>query len=76
MYVYSKDSKSKDRPVCPETLEILKRYVVPPKGFMSDEDIQMRIASRFVNDAILCLQENILANPVNDYFSALMHHPR
>ena len=63
--MYSKDTKSKDRPVCPETQEILKRFVVAPKGFMSDEDIQMRIASRFVNDAVLCLQDGILANPVS-----------
>ena len=68
IYVYSKNSKSKDRSVCPETIEIVKRFALKPKGFMDDQDLQLRIASRFINDAVLCLQENILANPVRTYF--------
>ena len=54
--------------MCPETIEIVKRFALKPKGFMDDQDLQLRIASRFINDAVLCLQENILANPVRTYF--------
>nr|CAG4647683.1 EOG090X01G2 [Moina brachiata] len=63
-YVYEKGSKG-ERPVCAETLEILKRFSMAPKGFLSDEDIQFRLASRFINEAVLCLEEGILSNPVD-----------
>ena len=48
-FVYGKDSKG-DRPVCTEALDILKKYSVTPKGFHNDEDIQFRLASRFINE--------------------------
>lgn len=63
-YVYEQKSKG-ERPVCAETLEILKRYSMAPKGFLTDNDIQFRLASRFINEALLCLEEGILSNPVD-----------
>ncbi|XP_071450753.1 trifunctional enzyme subunit alpha, mitochondrial [Hetaerina americana] len=61
-YVYEKDSK--DRPVNDEAVELLKKHHLEPKGSTEASDLQMRMVSRFVNEAVLCLQEGILANPL------------
>nr|NVI75898.1 mitochondrial trifunctional protein alpha subunit [Cucujiformia] len=61
MFIYQKGSKKRD--VNADTLEIIKKYSVPPKGPFEDEDKTMRMVSRFVNEAVLCLEEKILANP-------------
>lgn len=62
IFVYQK--KSKSREINPEALDIIKRYSLQPQGSFTDEDKQLRMVSRFVNDAVLCLEENILANPL------------
>ena len=64
MYLYPKDTK--DRPVNEGALEILKKYSLEPRGLSSDADIQLRLVARFVNEAVLCLQEGILASPVRN----------
>ena len=68
IYIYEKGSKGQ-RPINTEAMNILKRFTMASKGLESDEDIQLRMASRFVNEALLCLEEGILANPVNLSFS-------
>nr|NVI75896.1 mitochondrial trifunctional protein alpha subunit [Cucujiformia] len=69
IYIYQKGSKSRE--VNPEALEIIKRYSLEPKGSFEDEDKTMRMVTRFVNEAVLCLEEKILANPLEGDIGAV-----
>lgn len=69
MYMYPKDSK--DRPVNEAALAILKKYALEPRGLSADSDIQLRLVARFVNEAVLCLQEGILASPLEGDIGAV-----
>ncbi|KAK3912686.1 Trifunctional enzyme subunit alpha, mitochondrial [Frankliniella fusca] len=55
---------SKQRPVNPDAINVFKKYSLQPKGSFTPEDNTMRMVSRFVNEAVLCLQDDILRNPV------------
>ncbi|XP_063978459.1 trifunctional enzyme subunit alpha, mitochondrial [Diachasmimorpha longicaudata] len=69
IYVY--EAGKKDRDVNLGALDILKKYHLEPKGSTTDEDLQMRMVTRFVNEAVLCLEENILANPLEGDIGAV-----
>eukprot|EP01137_Pigoraptor_chileana_P011573 Opistho-2@62665 len=56
-YIY--EAKGKNREVNPEAVEIFKKYAIGNKH-VSDEDIQLRMTGRMVNEAVYCLQESIL----------------
>lgn len=45
-----------DRQVNQKALDIFKRHALPSQGFDADEDIQLRLVTRFVNEAVLSLQ--------------------
>lgn len=69
-YVYQPGIKAKD--VNPDVLEILEKFrMTPNPAVSSDSDVQYRLVSRFVNEAVLCLQEGILANPVEGDIGAV-----
>jgi enoyl-CoA hydratase/long-chain 3-hydroxyacyl-CoA dehydrogenase len=70
-YMYPKDAKKGDaRQVNPELTAILKDFVTG-KGDLAVEDIQMRMISRFVNEAAYCLQDGIIRAPVDGDIGAV-----
>ncbi|XP_066482854.1 trifunctional enzyme subunit alpha, mitochondrial [Tiliqua scincoides] len=69
-YIYQEGMK--ERSVNTDMDEILERFKVPAKPEVStEEDIQMRLVTRFVNEAVLTLQEGILSNPVEGDIGAV-----
>lgn len=69
IYVYEKGSKSRE--VNADALNIIKKYSLEPKGSFEAEDKTMRMVTRFVNEAVLCLEEKILANPLEGDIGAV-----
>lgn len=69
-FVYQ-DQKAKEKPINDGATSILKKYSVSPKLACTMEDHQMRLGTRFVNEAVLCLQEGILANPLEGDIGAV-----
>jgi enoyl-CoA hydratase / long-chain 3-hydroxyacyl-CoA dehydrogenase len=66
-------AKKKGKPYNPGALEIMARHGVRPgsKTDVNVEDMQLRIGLRMVNEAIQCLQEGILENPVDGDIGAV-----
>ncbi|XP_006162291.2 trifunctional enzyme subunit alpha, mitochondrial [Tupaia chinensis] len=69
-YIYQEGVKNKS--VNSDMDSVLASVKVPPKPEVSsDEDIQYRLVTRFVNEAVLCLQEGILATPAEGDIGAV-----
>ncbi|KAM4771644.1 trifunctional enzyme subunit alpha, mitochondrial [Rhinophrynus dorsalis] len=69
-YIYQEAVK--DRAVNSGTEDILEKFKLQARPEVSaDEDIQMRLVTRFVNEAVMCLQEGILSNPVEGDIGAV-----
>ncbi|XP_004582707.2 trifunctional enzyme subunit alpha, mitochondrial [Ochotona princeps] len=69
-YIYQEGSKNKN--LNPDMDSILASLKLPAKPEVSsDEDIQYRLLTRFVNEAVMCLQEGILATPAEGDIGAV-----
>ncbi|XP_067406571.1 trifunctional enzyme subunit alpha, mitochondrial [Emydura macquarii macquarii] len=69
-YVYQEGVKN--RSVNSGMDEILAQFKVPSNPEVcTEEDIQLRLVTRFVNEAAMCLQEGILSNPVEGDIGAV-----
>merc|ERR1711981_1039111 len=72
MYVYSADQKGGDRPVNKDAEELMKGFSLAPNPAVSaDIDIQQRLAVRFVNESVMCLQDGILDTAVEGDIGAV-----
>jgi len=70
MFVYSKDSK--DRPVNEEAKNLIKnRSMAGPEAVGGDEDIALRLLTRFVNEAIFSHQDGVLKTPIEGDIGAV-----
>uniref|UniRef100_A0A2K6PIF4 enoyl-CoA hydratase n=1 Tax=Rhinopithecus roxellana TaxID=61622 RepID=A0A2K6PIF4_RHIRO len=68
VYIYQEDSKNLNSDVD----SILVSLKMPPKSKVSSgEDIQFRLATRFVDEVVTCLREGILATPAEGDISAI-----
>uniref|UniRef100_A0A2K6UN99 Trifunctional enzyme subunit alpha, mitochondrial n=1 Tax=Saimiri boliviensis boliviensis TaxID=39432 RepID=A0A2K6UN99_SAIBB len=69
-YIYQEGVKNKN--LNSDMDSILASLKIPPKSEVSsDEDIQFRLVTRFVNEAVMCLQEGILATPAEGDIGAV-----
>ncbi|XP_054742290.1 trifunctional enzyme subunit alpha, mitochondrial [Anastrepha obliqua] len=65
IFIYDGSKGKGSRPVNMDALSIMKqKYSLVSKGANSTEDLTLRMVSRFVNEAVLCLEEGILDNPL------------
>lgn len=73
IYVYEEGVKGGERQVNPIYTEIINKYKqAVPAGITNDiETIQWRLNSKSINESLLCLQEGILANPVEGDIGAV-----
>jgi len=62
--IFLYEEKAKNRQENPGAADILLRYTIPPKQELTDENFRLRLLGRFTNEAVLCLQEGIIANPL------------
>lgn len=67
IYTYSTAKGTKGKKEVNEAAKkILANYtLVAPTSVSSDADRQLRVVSRFVNEALLCLEEEIIQSPVS-----------
>eukprot|EP00752_Nemacystus_decipiens_P013276 g11763.t1 len=74
-YLYPKGKKGSKggKELNPEAVSLIKPHQQPdgPGGSLANDVIQDRMMCRFVNEAVLCLQEGIIASPVDGDIGAV-----
>jgi enoyl-CoA hydratase/long-chain 3-hydroxyacyl-CoA dehydrogenase len=63
--------KGKDKAENKEAQELLQQFSIPLMGSHTQEEVQLRLVSRLVNEAIWCLQDNVLHSPVDGDIGAI-----
>lgn len=63
---------SKKKEINPQAMDIIKKHALKSQGKLDDETIQLRLAYRFANEAVRCLNEGILASPVDGDIGAVL----
>merc|ERR1712117_462694 len=70
LFVYAKGSK--DRPVNQEGMDIVKKFALEaPAATSGDEDLVLRLITRFANEAVASYQDGILATPLEGDIGAV-----
>ena len=69
-YLYT--GKKGKRELNPDALKIIEKYKIDSRtAGLTDEEIIMRLGTRMVNEAVLCLEEGILNSPVDGDIGAV-----
>merc|ERR1719225_1015304 len=70
LFVYADGSK--DRPLNQEAMNLIKKFaLVAPAATATDEDIVLRMVTRFANEAVSSYQDGILATPMEGDIGAV-----
>merc|ERR1712183_1017019 len=70
LFVYADGSK--DRPLNQEAMNLIKKFaLVAPPATATDEDIVLRMVTRFANEAVSSYQDGILATPMKGDIGAV-----
>jgi len=71
IYTYEGKKTKGARKVNPGFTDIIKKHKVEPKMPIGPELVQLRLATRFTNEAVMCLQEDIIRNPADGDIAAV-----
>lgn len=63
---------SKKKELNPKALEIIQKHSLKSKEKLSDETIQLRLAYRFTNEAVRCLNEGVLHSKLDGDIGAVL----
>lgn len=67
IYTYKTEKGKTKKEVNEAVKKIGEQYrIQAPTSVSSNEDRQMRIVSRFVNEALICLEEGVIRGPVRN----------
>ncbi|CAD5209455.1 unnamed protein product [Bursaphelenchus xylophilus] len=64
IYKYVQEGKKTKKVANEDAKKIVEKYrISPPSGVSSSEDKQLRVVSRYVNEALICLEEEVIRSP-------------